>query len=62
MHEDDSTIAVPVFRGKEDNSGEVVHQFFNWTENNKMACNPEKCHELTFRKKGNVEDYETTMS
>ena len=59
---DDSTVAVPVFKCKDDNSAEVVQQFFNWTENNKMVCNPEKCHELIFRKKGNVEGYETIMN
>ena len=50
------------FKCKDDNSAEVVQQFFNWTENNKMVCNPEKCHELIFRKKGNVEGYETIMN
>ena len=59
---DDSAVAVSVFKCKDDNSAEVVQQFFNWTENNKMVCNPEKCHELIFRKKGNVEDYETIMN
>ena len=59
---DDSTVAVPVFKCKDDNSAEVVQQFFNWTENNKMVGNPEKCHELIFRKKGNVEGYKTIMN
>ena len=59
---DDSTVAVPVFKCKDDISAEVVQQFFNWTANNKMVCNPEKCHELIFRKKGNVEGYETMMN
>ena len=59
---DDSAVAVSVFKCKDDNSAEVVQQFFNWTENNKMVCNPEKCHELIFRKKGNVEDYETNIN
>ena len=59
---DDSTVAVPVFKCKDDNSAEVVQQFFNWTENNKMVCNPEKCHERIFRKKGNVEGHETIMN
>ena len=44
-------VAVPVFKCKDDNSAEAVQQFFNWTEKNKMVCNPEKCHELIFRKK-----------
>ena len=51
QYADDSTVAVPVFKCKDDNSAEVVQQFFNWTENNKMVCSPEKCHELIFRKK-----------
>ena len=48
---DKSMVAVPVFECKDDNSAEVVQQFFNWSENNKMVCNPEKCHELIFTKK-----------
>ena len=58
---DDSTVAVPVFKCKDDDSAEVVQQFLNWTENNKMVCNPEKCHELIFRKKGNVEGYNKSL-
>ena len=50
---DDSTVAVPVFKCKDDNSANVVQQFFNWTENNKMVYATQRnVMNLYFEKKG----------
>ena len=32
-------------------SQKVVNQFFSWTQDNAMACNPKKCNELILCKK-----------
>ena len=34
-----------------DLSQEVVNQFFSWTQDNAMACNPKKCNELILCKR-----------
>ena len=49
---DDSTIIAPVWK-VQDCSSNLVSQFLAWTERNSMSCNPVKCKELTFYRKGN---------
>ena len=48
---DDSTIVAPVWKDS-DTSADLVNQFLSWSINNQMLCNPSKCKELIFRKKG----------
>ena len=48
---DDTTLQVKVCTNEIDPSREVVNQFFNWTQNNAMACNLKKCNELILCKK-----------
>ena len=48
---DDSSIVAPVWKIG-DCSGELITQFFDWTERNEMLCYPIKCKELTIFKKG----------
>ena len=48
---DDTTLPVEVFNNEIDLSQEVVNQFFSWTQDNAMACNPKKCNELILCKK-----------
>ena len=48
---DDTTLLVEVFNNKIDLCQEVVNQFFSWTQDNAMACNPKKCNELILCKK-----------
>ena len=52
---DDSNILVPVCSDGMDKSEYAVGWFINWSENNSMDSNPKKCKELTFRKKGYME-------
>ena len=49
---DDITLLVKVCKTEIDLSQEVVKQFFSWTQDNAMACNPKKCNELILCKKG----------
>ena len=35
---------------------DLVHQFLIWSKDNSMICNPSKCKELIFRKKGFIQD------
>ena len=37
---DDTTLLVKVCKNEIDLSQEVVNQFFRWTQDNAMACNP----------------------
>ena len=53
----DSTIIAPVWRDI-DCSNELVMQFLEWSKNNCMTCNPSKCKELAFVKKGNAQIFE----
>ena len=48
---DDTAMLVKVSKNEIDLSQEVVNQFFSWTQDNAMACNPKKCNELILRKK-----------
>lgn len=48
---DDTTLLVNVCKNEIDLSQEVVNQFFSWTQDNAMACNPKKCNELILCKK-----------
>ena len=53
---DDYTIIAPVWRGI-DCSHELVAQFFDWSNNNCMTCNPSKCKELAFVKRGTIQNF-----
>ena len=55
---DDSNILVPVWCDGTDESENAVGRFLCWSENNSMHSNPKKCKELTFRKKGYMEELE----
>ena len=48
---DDTTLLVKVCKNEIDLSQEVVNQFFSWTQDNAMACDPKKCGELILCKK-----------
>ena len=48
---DDSNAIVPVMKNNECRT-DLVGQFLIWSHENDMDCNPEKCKELIFRKKG----------
>ena len=47
----DTTLLVKVCKNEIDLSHEVVNHFLSWTQDNSMACNPKKCHELILCKK-----------
>ena len=42
---------VKVWKNEIDLSQEVINQFFSWTQDNAMACNPKKCSEVILCKK-----------
>ena len=48
---DDTIPLVKVCKNEIDLSQEIVNQFFSWTQDNVMACNPKKCNELIACKK-----------
>ena len=48
---DDSTLIVPV-RSNGHSRTDLVDKFLIWSKDNRMICNPSKCKELIFRKKG----------
>ena len=48
---EDTTPLVKVCKNEIDLSQEVVNQFFSWTQDNAMACNPQKCNELILCKR-----------
>ena len=48
---DDTTSLVKVCKNETDLSQAVVNQFFTWTQDNAMVCNPKKCNELMLSKK-----------
>ena len=48
---DETTLLVKVNENETDLSQEVVNQFFSWTEDNAMACNPKKCNEMILCRK-----------
>ena len=50
-YSDDTTLLVKVCKNEIDLSQEVVNQFFSWTQDNAMACNPKKCNELILCKR-----------
>lgn len=52
---DDSTIIVP-FWGNGQCRADLVDQFLSWSSRNRMTCNPTKCKENIFRKKGFNQD------
>ena len=35
---------------------DLAHQFLIWSKDNSTICNPSKCKELIFRKKGFIQD------
>ena len=35
---------------------DLVNQFIIWSKENSMICNPSKCKEIIFRKKGFIQD------
>ena len=52
---DDSTLIVPVWSNRHCRT-DLVDQFLMWSNENSMICNPSKCKELIFRKKGFIQD------
>ena len=48
---DDTTLLVEVCKNEIDLSQEFVNQFFSWTQDNVMACNPKNCNELILYRK-----------
>jgi len=50
-YSEDTTPLVKVCKNEIDLSEEVVSQFFSWTQDNAMACNPKKCNELILCKR-----------
>ena len=48
---EDTTPLVKVSKNEIDLSQEVVNQFFSRTQDNAMACNPQKCNELILCKR-----------
>ena len=52
---DDTTIIVP-FWGNGQCRTDLVDQFLSWSSRNRMTCNPTKCKEIIFRKKGFSQD------
>ena len=51
---DDSAIIVPWGNGQ--CRPDLVDQFLSWSSRNRMTCNPTKCKEIIFRKKGFSQD------
>ena len=51
-----STLIVPVW-GNGYYRTDFVDQFLTWSTDNRMMCNPSKCKELIFRKKGVSQDF-----
>ena len=52
---EDSTLIVPV-RSNGHCRMNLVDQFLIWSKENSMICNPSKCKEIIFRKKGFIQD------
>ena len=52
---DDSTLIVPVWSNGHCRK-DLVDQFLIWSKENSMICNPSKCKEIIFRKKGFIQD------
>ena len=52
---EDSTLIVPV-RSNGHCRMDLVDQFLIWSKENSMICNPSKCKEIIFRKKGFIQD------
>ena len=52
---DDSTLIVPVWSNGHCRT-DLVGQFLIWSKENSMICNPSKCKEIIFRKKGFIQD------
>ena len=50
---DDSTLIVPVWSNGHCRT-DLVDQFLIWSKENSMICNPSKCKEIIFCKKGNL--------
>ena len=51
----DSTPIVPVWSNSHCRT-DLVDQFLIWSKNNRVICNPSKCKELIFRKKGFIQN------
>ena len=52
---DDSTLIVPIWSNGHCRT-DLVDQFLIWSKENSMICNPSKCQEIIFRKKGFIQD------
>ena len=52
---DDSTLIVPVWSNGHCRT-DLVDQLLTWSKENSMICNPSKCKEIIFRKKGFIQD------
>ena len=52
---DDSTLIVPVWINGQCRT-DLVDQFLIWSKENSMICNPSRCKEIIFRKKGVIQD------
>ena len=52
---DDSTLVVPVWSNGHCCT-DLVDQFLIWSKENSMICDPSKCKEIIFRKKGFIQD------
>ena len=51
---DDTTIQANVSKFQPDESRDTVNQYFEWSDDNCMPCNLEKCKELYLQKKCNT--------
>ena len=52
---DDSTLIVPIWSNGHCRT-DLVGQFLIWSKENSIICNPSKCKEIIFRKKGFLQD------
>ena len=50
-----ATLIIPVWSNGHCRT-DLVDQFLNWSDENRMICNPSKCKEIIFRKKGFIQD------
>ena len=52
---DDSTLIVPVWSNGHCRT-DLVDQFLIWSKKNRMICDPSKCKEIIFHRKGFIQD------
>ena len=52
---DNHTLIVPIWSNGHCRT-DLVDQFLIWSKENSMICNPSKCKEIIFRKKGFIQD------